>query len=278
MRRITKKCIDEYILRVEKGEKSKATAIKYRRAISSLYKFAYGENAGRETVLNWKEHISSKYSPGTVNAFISAANGFLEFCGYQDCKMKPLKTQRNIFRDEKRELSKGEYLRLVETAKRTGNERLKLIMETLGSTGIRISELRFITLEAVINGKAIVNCKGKQRPVLIPKALRKMLKKYANKKGISTGSLFITSKGNPVDRSNIWKEMKRLCEKAGVLAGKVFPHNFRHLFAVIYYKTYKDIAKLADLLGHSSINTTRIYLMESGQTHEKQIESLGLIL
>lgn len=281
---ITEDTIKKYLTYLREAEKSEATAEKYGRALRSLLAWltqrerdTQGE-LSKEALLRWKRELAESYAAGTVNTMLAAVNGYLDFSGFPQYRIKPLKVQRRIFRDRERELTRAEYMRLIETAKREGNHRLALIMETLGSTGIRISELRFITAEAVRYGEATVNCKGKRRPVLLPKNLRRLLRDWCKGQGITAGSVFITSGGRPVDRSNVWHEMKRICQKAGVDSRKVFPHNLRHLFAVVYYKATRDIAKLADLLGHASITTTRIYLMESGLTHRRQIERLGLVV
>ena len=195
-----------------------------------------------------------------------------------DLYIRQVKTQRRIYRDKERELTREEYMRLLDAARESGNLRLFYLMQTLAGTGVRVSEIRYFTVEAVRSGSAVVNCKGKQRTILIPKKLRKALLSYCKQANITSGPVFITKTGKPLDRSNVWKEMRKLCALARVEPRKVFPHNFRHLFAVMFYKLQKDIAKLADLLGHASINTTRIYIMESGAEHERQLERLGLIL
>jgi len=275
--------IQNYLIYLREEEKSKATIEKYGRALRMLFLWqterepAAGE-INKEVLLTWKQELGEKYAASTVNAILAAVNGYLDYYNLLTYKVKPLKVQRRIFRDKEKELTKAEYLRLVETAKREGNERLMLIMETLAATGIRISELRFISCEAVQSGEAMVNCKGKRRPVLLTKKLRKLLKDYCKSRHIVSGPVFVTAGGNPVNRSNVWHEMKRICQKAGVDSRKVFPHNFRHFFAVVYYKACRDIAKLADLLGHASISTTRIYLMESCMAHQRQIERLGLVV
>lgn len=278
MKKMTTDSIMAYKKSLIRDEKSKATIEKYIHTLLILLAWLPNGAFDKETLLVWKQAFAAKHAASTVNTMVAAVNSYLEFCGYTDCKIKPMKVQRRIFRERERELTKAEYLRLVEAAKEEGNERLQLILETLGSTGIRISELRFITVQAVMNGQATVNCKGKCRPVLLSKTLRRVLKEYCRRKEITCGPVFITTEGNPVDRSNIWKEMKRLCKAAKVDARKVFPHNLRHLFAVLYYKVTKDIAKLADLLGHASISTTRIYLMETGLSHQKQLDRLALFI
>ena len=267
----------ETCLRME--EHSESTIQKYASAITAFYSFLPSEKiATKERLLAWKEQISAAFAASTVNVMISAVNRFFAFLSWADLRIKQIRTQRRIYRDKERELTREEYMRLLNAARERGNLRLFYLMQTLAGTGIRISELRYITVEALGNGSAVVNCKGKQRIVLIPKKLRRALQSYCKQANITSGSVFITKNGKPLNRSNIWKEMRKLCSAAHVKPGKVFPHNFRRLFAVAFYKLEKDVAKLADLLGHASINTTRIYIMESGAEHERQIERLGLVV
>ena len=261
------------------NERSKSTIEKYANAVNALYQFLpETKNIDKECLIAWKNKISDVYSASAVNVMISAVNGFFVFMSWNELKIKQIKTQRQIFRNKDRELTKNEYMRLLAEAQRRGNLRLYYLMQTLASTGIRISELRFVTTDALKSGVAIVDCKGKRRTVLIPKKLRKALRRYCDDAKIISGPIFVTKNGNPVDRSNVWRELRNLCAAARVDSHKVFPHNFRHLFAVIFYRQQKDIAKLADLLGHASIDTTRIYIMESGAEHERQIERLGLVV
>ena len=264
-------------LRLE--ELSEGTILKYGSTLQSFYDFLPPDKVvTKEWVLAWKKQISAALAASTVNVMISALNGFFTFLSWLDFRIKQLKMQRRIFRNKERELSKEEYMRLLNAAKEAGNLRLYHLMQTLGSTGIRISELPFITVESLQDGSATVDCKGKQRTVLIPEPLRKSLRTYCEGANITSGPIFVTKTGKPMDRSNIWKEMRKLCAAAHVEESKVFPHNFRHLFAITFYKLEKDIAKLADLLGHASINTTRIYIMESSAEHERQIARLGLVV
>ena len=264
-------------LRME--EHSESTVQKYANALTTFYGWL-GEDKSvtKERLLLWKAEISARNAASTVNVMLSAVNSFFSFMSWNALRVKQVKTQRRIYRDKDRELTKAEYMRLLNAAWEKRNLRLYYLMQTLGGTGIRISELRFVTVEALRNGSAVVDCKGKQRTVLIPKKLRKALLDYCKAEGIVSGSVFITNRGNPVNRSNIWKELRALCAAARVEPHKVFPHNFRHLFAVSYYRMAKDVAKLADLLGHASIDTTRIYIMESGAEHERQMEKLGLVV
>ena len=227
----------------------------------------------------WKDFLlQSGYAVATINSMLTAVNGFFRFMGWEECRVRPLRRQRRIFCDEKKELTKEEYFCLLSAAEERGNQRLYCILQTIAATGIRISELPFITAEALKAGRAEVNCKGKLRVIFLTKKLCRTLRQYCRQQGILSGSVFVTKSGRPVNRSNIWAEMKKLCESAGVAAEKVFPHNLRHLFARTFYRMEKDIAKLADLLGHTSIETTRIYLMESGREHERQIGRLGLVI
>ena len=258
-------------------EKSAATVEKYIRDVRAFAVWAADAEVSKTTVLAYKATITETYAPASVNSMLSSLNCFFEFWDRHDCKVKTLKIQRNIFRSQERELSKSEYNRLLAAAKDKNNERLSLVMQTICASGIRVSELRHITVEAVRNRQARISCKGKMRVVFLPEALCRMLGAYCRRHGRTSGSVFVTKSGKPLDRSNIWSDMKKLCESACVEPSKVFPHNLRHLFARTFYSLHKDIVRLADLLGHSSINTTRIYTMETGEEHRRQIELLGLI-
>ena len=209
---------------------------------------------------------------------LAAANGLFDFCGWTDLKVKPLKIQKSLFCNADKELTREEYIRLIRAAEQDGNQRLSLVIQTICATGIRVSELRFITAETVQSGRVEINNKGKRRSVFLPDKLRRLLKKYLQTQKRTAGPVFITKMGKPLDRSNIWRDMKALCERAGVAPGKVFPHNLRHLFARIYYTLEKDLSRLADILGHSNVNTTRIYTMESGVVHARQMERMGLVI
>ena len=261
-------------------ERSRGTISQYLRDIQSLYLFLpEGQELSREQVQLWKASLAEKgLAPSTINAALTAVNGFFRFMHWEELTVRLLRRQKQLFRDNERELTRKEYMRLVQTAARQGKNRLSLIMQSICATGIRISELRFLTVEALHTGRAMVDCKGKNRVVLIPNELKRMLMRYVKEKGILSGPVFVTKKGRPVDRSNVWHEMKKLCQQAGVNAKKVFPHNLRHLFAVTFYRQQKDLAKLADILGHSSIETTRIYAMESGAEHQRMINALHLTL
>ncbi len=276
MRQITEDMIKEFKSYLENEEKSKSTVEKYVRDVTVFKVWLGDRNLEKSVVIEYKHFLTETYAPASVNAALSSINCFFTHNEWFDCKIKTLKIQRQIYASQEKELTKTEYERLLDAAKHK-SERLYYLMQTICSTGIRVSELKFITVEAVQSGEANINCKGKRRKVWLPKQLCRMLKEYVKKRSIKRGSVFVTKTGKPLDRSNIWAEMKRLCEKAGVLKEKVFPHNLRHLFARAYYAVQKDIVRLADILGHSSVNTTRIYTRESGEVHRQQIEKLGLL-
>ena len=266
----------QYLLLEEKRE---ATIEKYMRDVKAFSSFAGDAEITKELVINYKQNlIANNYAIRSINSMLASINSFFDFTGWYDCKVKSLKLQREIYCPEEKELTKAEYLRLVNTAKEKKNERLSLILQTICGTGIRVSELKFITVEAVKHGFAKVNCKGKSRTVFIVKTLQKKLLKYVNRHHINSGSVFITKTGKPINRTNIWREMKQLCRDANVNPSKVFPHNLRHLFARTFYGIEKDIAKLADILGHSSINTTRIYIVSTGEEHRKRLENMRLVI
>ncbi len=261
-----------------KTEKSHNTAEKYMRDIYTFFNWLGDNEISKELVSQYKEHILRKYKISSVNSMLSSINSFFDFCGRYDLKTKTLKIQRKIFENENKNLTKAEYEKLLAVAKQKGDNRLYYLMQTICATGIRVSELEFITINSVKSGVALIDCKGKVRTVILPKSLCKMLASYIKANKIKNGSIFITKNGTPLDRSNIWKLMKNLCQLAGVCPDKVFPHNLRHLFAKTYYAVKKDIVRLADILGHSNINTTRIYTMESFDVHRRQIEKLGLLM
>lgn len=275
---VTKAAVTTYLQFLKIQEKSKGTLEKYQRELLDLAKYLAGKKVTREDLVVWKEELEKRYSPAGVNGRLVAANGFFSFFGRYDLRLKLLKIQKEIFMREEKELTRAEYGRLVRTAERKGKERLSLLIQTICATGIRVSELEFITVEAVKRGRAEVNCKGKRRVIFLPARLQKKLKAYAAKKGISEGVIFAAKSGRPLHRGNIWEEMKKLCKDAEVSPEKVFPHNLRHLFARIFYSLDKDIAKLADMLGHSNIETTRIYIMESGRIHRQKLERMRLVL
>jgi len=258
-------------------EKSAATQEKYLRDAQRFLRFLGDRPLEKELVLAWKSHlIESGYAVRSVNSMLSSVNCLLDYLGRPECKVKNIRLQRQIYCAEEKELTKEEYMRLLSAS--GADERLNLVLQTICATGIRVSELRHFTVEAVCRGEISVACKGKTRTILIPEKLKKRLRSYMKKRNISSGPIFITRTGKPLDRSNLWAAMKRLCKAAGVAATKVFPHNLRKLFARTFYAIEKDIAKLADILGHSSINTTRIYIMTTGSEHRRKIERLGLVI
>ncbi|MDY4968710.1 MAG: tyrosine-type recombinase/integrase [Lachnospiraceae bacterium] len=274
---LTEKEISEFKRYLVLEEKSTATVEKYLRDIRNFLCFAGSSEVTRECMMDYKKTLVDRgYAVCSINSMLASINSLLNFLGWSDCKVKSIKTQRRIYCSEEKELTKAEYLRLLEAAKK--RPQLKLVMETICGTGIRVSELRFFTVEAVRSGSVTVSCKSKNRVILLPGKLKKLLLNYAGKNGIESGPVFITRNGKPLNRSNIWSQMKSLCSTAGVKPGKVFPHNLRKLFARTFYGIEKDIAKLADILGHSSIDTTRIYIMSTGMEHRRKIERLGLVI
>ena len=278
LRILTPEIVDKYIDFLREQEKSVSTVHKYIYVIGNFCKYMAGRTITKTDVIVWKEELTSIYASASVNTMIAAVNGLFAFFDWMDLKVRPLKIQRSLFCDERKELNRAEYTRLVNTAQKDGNERLSLVLQTICATGIRVSELQYITAEAVHSGKAEINNKGKRRTIFLPGKLCRSLKNYSRKQKRTVGCVFVTKTGKPLDRSNIWREMKALCKSAGVEAGKVFPHNLRHLFARTYYSLEKDLSRLADILGHSNVNTTRIYTIESGSIHATQIERLGLII
>lgn len=260
------------------AEKSSATVEKYLRDARHFFFYMHGQPVTRQAVLEYKEHLGVTYAVASANSMLASLNALFRHLGWYDLCVKQLKCQRQVFMPEEKEINRAEYQRLVAAAYVQGNKRLGLILQTICATGIRVSELPHITLEAVRRGEATVRCKGKTRIVLLVKELRTRLLRYAKECGITTGALFITRGGRPVNRTAVWRDMKALCKAAKVAPGKVFPHNLRHLFARTFYAMKKDIAVLADVLGHSSINTTRIYLTTTCAEHRKQLESMSLLL
>lgn len=259
-------------------ERSAGTIQKYRRDLEKLRRFAGGEITDKSTLIAFKEHlIQQGYADISINSFLSAVNQYLKYMGFSVWQLRFLKIQRQTFRSAEKELSAQEYQRLVETARQHGNTRLALLTQTIAATGIRVSEVRGITVEAARRGQARICMKGKTRQILLPRTLCRRLLSYCEKNHIYTSQIFITRSGKPLDRSNIWRMLKKIALTAKVKAKKVFPHNLRHLFAVTYYKRYKDVVRLADILGHSSIDTTRIYTARSGSEQQRQIEELRLI-
>ncbi len=278
MKKITVKQISEYRSYLHEMEKATATIEKYARDVSAFMEWTKGCVINKEVVMEYKRYLIKNYSPSSVNSFLSSLNNFFEYKKWFDLKVKTLKIQSRMFLSNDKELSVQEYKRLLAAAKKRKNEQLYYILQTICATGIRVSELKFITSESIKEKHATVLLKGKLRTIIIPSKLCKILSEYAKKQKISSGSIFVTRKGKPVDRTYIWKLMKSLCIDAGVDRKKVFPHNLRHLFARTFYSAEKDIVRLADILGHSSVNTTRIYTMETGEVHRRQIETLKILL
>jgi integrase len=277
MHTMTEQHIAAYLSHLADEERAPATVEKYGRALR-VFSAWLGENpATKEAVVAYKKLCAGAGKAATVNGILAALNGFFAFQGW-DVKVKPLRIQRQTYLTSDRELSKDEYRRLVEAALRRRNDRLSLVLQTLCATGIRVSELRYITVEAARSGHTEAANKGKTRTVFLPRRLQTALLRYAASRGIKSGCVFITRTGKPLNRSNVWGEMKKLCAAADIPPAKVFPHNLRHLFARVFYDTDKDIMRLADVLGHSSVNTTRIYIMESGQSHRRLVDRLDLVL
>ncbi len=260
-------------------ERSHATIEKYLRDSRAFMTFADRNEVTKELVITYKNKLKTdNYKIRSINSMLASLNSLFAFLGWYDLRIRSIKVQQQIFCPEEKELTRAEYERLVRTAKANHNERLCLILQTICGTGIRVSELQYITVEAVRRGEAIVSCKGKTRTVFIVRELQKKLLRYVTKQRIVSGSIFITRNGRPISRTNIWRDMKKLCKEADVDPRKVFPHNLRHLFARVFYNIEKDIAKLADLLGHSSINTTRIYIISTGVEHRQRMETMRLII
>ena len=263
-------------------EKSQATIEKYMRDVRKFFQYVEETesqgNITKEIVLSYKRSLIEKYAPVSVNSMLASLNHFFKVNNWHECIVKSLKIQRRTFRDRERELTKQEYYQLLQAAQRKGKYRLYCILQTICGSGIRVSELKYITVRAVERKRAVIIMKNKTRTILLPSKLCRLLKDYCKQEKIISGMIFITKRGKPLDRSNIFHEMKKLCEAAGVEKQKVFPHNLRHLFAYTYYKAEKDVVHLADILGHSSIDTTRIYTMGSGEEEMRQLSTLGLIV
>ena len=276
---LTSNQIAAFAVYLKSEEKSENTIEKYIRDARAFSAYMGNAEITKEAVIAYKNKLLSEgYAVRSINSMVASINSLFAFLGWQNLKVKSLKLQRQIYCPEEKELTKAEYMRLVNTAKQKGNERLNLLIQTICGTGIRVSELQYITVEAVKCGEAVVSLKGKTRSVFIVRELQKKLLRYAAEQKIRSGAIFITRNGKPMSRTNIWREMKSLCEQAGVNPQKVFPHNLRHLFAHTFYGIEKDIAKLADILGHSSINTTRIYIITTGNEHRQRMENMRLII
>lgn len=270
--------LSDFARQLQEDERSPATIENYLRHIRAFAAWAGGQAVTKDLATQWKEHLISQYRPGTVNTMLVSLNRFFAFLGWYDCQVKTLRIQRRLFREESKELTRAEYERLVSAAQASGRERLVLLLETICSTGIRVSEVKYITVEALKLGKAEISLKGKIRTILLPNKLCRRLLKYAKKQRTVSGEVFLTRNGTSLSRKQIWAEMKSVCEKARVAASKVFPHNLRHLFARTFYKVCRDVARLADVLGHSSIETTRIYLISTGVEHAATLNRLRLII
>ena len=279
-RMITEEKILQYQEYLYEEEKTTATIKKYICDLKKLMDYLSGREITKMLMIEYKEALRKEkgYRLTSINSFLVAANRFFEYMGWYDLRVKTYRIQKEIFVPENRDLSKAEYKKLVQAAMKKGKKRLAMILQTICAAGIRISELSCVTVESVVKGIVEIYCKGKQRIVLLPKKLQKKLLRYIQEKEIKSGILFCTSSGKPVDRSNIWKEMKGLCEEAEVIEEKVYPHNLRHLFAKEFYAVEKDIAKLADILGHSSVETTRIYIKSTSAEHQKQLNMMGLVV
>ena len=275
---VEKKKLQAFELYLRNDERSAATIEKYMRDVRYFAELVGASEISKQTVLEYKNKLGASYAVSSANSMIAALNSFLHFCGWHDLCIKQFKVQRQAYCSEEKELTRAEYLRLLDAANARHNERLNLIIQTICATGIRVSELQYITVEALQRGEAVVNCKGKNRRIFIVPDLKKKLLRYVREHKIISGIVFVTRSGKPISRSNIWKEMKSLCEQANVSPGKVFPHNLRHLFARTFYGIEKDIAKLADILGHASINTTRIYIVTTGAEHKRKMEYMRLIV
>lgn len=275
--KITRKSIDQFAKWLAAEDRSEGTISKYVHDVRSFAKWNTSSEVSKESITGWKEYlVNSDYSPATINSMLAAMNTYCRFAGL-NCKVRFLRIQRKMFCDESRELTKAEYERLIDTALKRGKQRIAMIIETIGATGIRVSELQYITVEAARSGKTQISLKGKIRTIFLPGKLCRKLIKYAKANKIASGELFVTRSGKSITRKQVWSDMKNLCAEAGIAESKVFPHNLRHLFAKIFYNFTKDIAKLADILGHSSIETTRIYLLTNGNEHARQLEKLCLV-
>ena len=270
--------VEGFARHLREEERSPGTVENYLRHIGRFRAWLEGRAVTRETVAEWKKALTEAgYAPASVNAMLVAVNALLRYLGWEECRARTLRLQRQLFRQEERELGREDYDRLVQTARGRGRERLALLMEAICATGIRVSEVRRITVEAARTGRTEISLKGKVRTILLPRKLCRKLLQYAGRQRIASGEIFLTRDGRPLSRKQIWAEMKALCQAAGVRASKVFPHNLRHLFARTFYKVCGDVVKLADILGHSRIETTRIYLISTGLEHARQLERLHLI-
>ncbi|MBP1586920.1 MAG: tyrosine-type recombinase/integrase [Clostridia bacterium] len=278
VRLITLDLLSEFQAKLIDDEKSKYTIEKYLRDVRQFMVFSEQKNVDKALVVSYKAMLKDSYTVESANSMLASINAFFRFVGWLDIIVKQYRVQKKVFCEEEKELTREEYLRLVRAAEHQHNERLSLLLQTICSTGIRISELQYITVEAVRTGKAIVSCKNKTRSIFIVKKLQNLLISYCERNSIKTGQIFVTKTGNPINRSNVWREMKAVCKEAGVNPQKVFPHNLRHLFARVFYGIEKDLAKLADIMGHSNINTTRIYIIATGIEHKRKMENMKLLI
>ena len=280
MRTVTNKLVEKFREYLYEEEKSNATVSKYICDIKKLKEYANGHELDKKLIVSYKEYLQNKgcYKSGSINSVLVAANCFFQFMGWNDLKIKTIKVQKKAFMPNNMDLSKAEYKKLVAAAEKSGKIQLAMLIQTLCAIGLRVSELAFITVKSVNEGTVNVYCKGKERQILIPKALQIKLLYYIHKNGTKNGVVFCTRSGKPINRSNIWREMKSLCKEAGVEQEKVFPHNLRHLFAKTFYNTCKDIAKLADILGHSSIETTRVYIMTTSKEYQKHMDEMDFVV
>ena len=276
-RRLTASVLNRFRQELLRRERSAPTIEKYLHDVRTFAVWLDGREVTPEAVLAWKRELVDQFKPGTVNGKLAAVNALFAFAGWPDCQARSLKVQRRAFRDNARELTKEEFYRLVATAERRGKDRLALLFEAIGSTGVRVSEVKYFTVEAARLGRAEIALKGKIRTILLPGKLCRKLLKYARKQKIASGEIFLTRSGKPIKRKQIWAEMKALCKQAGVEPGKVFPHNLRHLFAQTFYHQTHDVVKLADVLGHSSLATTPIYLISTRGEHQRELEKLKLV-
>ena len=277
-RLITVERLQGFAAYLRQEECSTGTVLKYYRDLRTFMAWLEGRPVTKEQVKEWKDALLEQgYAAVTINSMLASLNRFLDVAGFGTCRVRPLRIQRRIFQKQERELTREEYHRLVAAARNQGRERLALLLETICATGIRVSEVRYITVEAAHTGRAEVSLKGKIRTILLPGKLCRKLLKYAKDRKIASGEIFLTRGGHSISRKQIWSEMKSVCSAAGVAPTKVFPHNLRHLFARTFYQASRDVVKLADILGHSSVETTRIYLISTGEEHAQQLEQLRLV-
>ena len=275
---VNENSVQNFASYLHEHERSGATVEKYLRDVRAFCAFVQGRDIDKQTIMEYKAHLGAHYAVASANSMLAALNAFLRFCGAQELCIKRFSVQRQIFCAKDKELTRAEYVRLISTAAKKRDERLCLLLQTICGTGIRVSELQYITVEAVRSGEATVRCKGKDRRIFLVPALRKKLARYAKSEKIKAGSIFVSREGKPISRHHVWRMMKSLCKQANVQQSKVFPHNLRHLFARTFYNMEKDIAKLADILGHASINTTRIYTTSTGAEHLRKMQMMRLII